>query len=93
MKKLIAILILLTVILSACNVAGNNNQTSPTTYDINDWDSVVAAAKGQTVNWYLWGGSESINNYVDSFYGKALKERYDITLNRVPVADTVDAVN
>ncbi|MBW6474182.1 MAG: ABC transporter substrate-binding protein [Anaerolineaceae bacterium] len=93
MKKIIAFLILFTVLLSACNVAGNNTQTSPTTYDINDWDSVVAAAKGQTVNWYLWGGSESINNYVDSFYGKALKERYDITLNRVPVADTVDAVN
>jgi putative spermidine/putrescine transport system substrate-binding protein len=30
---------------------------------------------------------------VDNFYGKALKERYGITLNRVPLADTADAVN
>ncbi len=58
-----------------------------------DWDSVIAAARGQTVNWYIWGGSESINRFVDDFYGKPLKERYDITLKRVPVADTVDVVN
>ena len=62
-------------------------------FELANWESVLAAAKGQTVNWYLWGGSEAINRFVDTFYGKALKERYDITLNRVPVADTVDAVN
>lgn len=60
---------------------------------IEDWESVVTAARGQTVNWYMWGGSESINRFVDDFYGKALKERYDITLKRIPVADTVDVVN
>jgi putative spermidine/putrescine transport system substrate-binding protein len=62
-------------------------------FDLADWDSVIAAARGQTVNWYMWGGSESINNFVDTFYGQALAERYDITLNRAPVADTVDVVN
>jgi putative spermidine/putrescine transport system substrate-binding protein len=61
--------------------------------DVSDWDSVVAAAEGQTVNWYMWGGSESINNYVDSFYGTALQERYNITLNRVPVADIAETVD
>lgn len=67
---------------------------SPTTeataaFDLNDWGSVVEAARGQTVNWYMWGGSESINNFVDNFYGVALRERYGITLNRVPVSDAV----
>lgn len=61
--------------------------------NLDDWDSILAAAKGQSVNWYLWGGSDSINRFVDDFYGKALKERYDITLKRIPLADTVDAVN
>lgn len=65
----------------------------PGEFDLANWDSVLAAAKGQTVNWYIWGGSDSINAFVDNFYGKALKEKYDITLNRVPLADTVDAVN
>ena len=61
--------------------------------NLDDWDSVVAAARGQTVNWYLWGGSESINRFVDETYGVPLREQYGITLNRVPLADTVDAVN
>ncbi len=61
--------------------------------DLGDWDSVLAAARGTTVTWYIWGGSEGVNSFVDTFYGAALKERYGITLRRVPVADTVDAVN
>ena len=90
MKRLLPFLLLISILLSACSVAAAPQSTA---MDLNNWDSVMAAARGQTVNWYLWGGSESINSYVDDFYGKALKDRYDITLNRVPVADTVDAVN
>lgn len=90
MKRYLSLLILFSFLFSACSGVV---QSRSTTFDLNDWDSVVNAAKGQTVNWYIWGGSESINRFVDDFYGKALKERYDITLNHVPVADTVDAVN
>jgi putative spermidine/putrescine transport system substrate-binding protein len=83
--------VLFTLFLTACSPALSPTMTE--TLNIDEWDSVIAASEGQTVNWYIWGGSESINGYVDDFYGKALKERYGITLNRVPVADTVDAVN
>jgi len=89
--KIATSLVFITFFLAACGTAAS--PSSNISFDINNWDSVVEAAKGQTVNWYIWGGSESINNYVDSFYGEALKDRFDITLNRVPVADTVDAVN
>jgi putative spermidine/putrescine transport system substrate-binding protein len=58
-----------------------------------DWDAVLAAAEGGTVNWWLFGGSEGINRFVDETYTPLLAEEYGITLNRVPVADTVDAVN
>ena len=78
------------------NVPETSEATEPsaaTEFDLSDWESVEAAARGQTVNWYIWGGADSINSFVDTFYGAALKERYDITLNRVPLADTVDAVN
>lgn len=61
--------------------------------DLANWDSVLAAARGQTISWYIWGGSESINTFVDRFYGQPLQERYGITLKRVPLSDTVDAVN
>ena len=88
MKRLLSIILLLSFVLTACGASKPSGDLDPT-----DWDSVLAAAKGQTVNWYIWGGSDSINKFVDDFYGKALQDRYGITLNRVPVADTVDAVN
>ena len=107
MKRIVFLLVVLTMLLAACapNTAtsaqpavtnppvATDAPTVPGEFDLNNWDSVLAAAKGQTVNWYIWGGSDSINAFVDNFYGKALKERYGITLNRVPIADTADAVN
>ena len=57
------------------------------------WDAVLKHARGTTVNWYMWGGSAAINEFVDTSYGDVLRQEYDITLNRVPVADTVDAIN
>ena len=59
----------------------------------NSWDDVVKAADGGQVNVYMWGGSDAINGFVDDFYGVPLKEKYNITLNRVPLKGTVDAVN
>ena len=107
MKRIVFLLVVLTMLLAACapNTAtpaqpavtnppvATDAPTVPGEFDLNNWDSVLAAARGQTVNWYIWGGSDSINAFVDNFYGKALKERYGITLNRIPIADTVDAVN
>ena len=90
MKRLLPAIIVSALILSSCSAAAPQASGS---FDLNSWPSVLAAAKGQTVNWYIWGGSDSINQFVDDFYGQALKDRYGITLNRIPVADTVDAVN
>lgn len=58
-----------------------------------DWDDVVQQAQGTTLNWYMWGGSDAINTFVDTFYGEVLQNEYGIILNRIPVADTVDAIN
>lgn len=61
--------------------------------DFKTWDDVLAAAKGTTVNWYMWGGSDKINTDVDHDIGDRVKEMYGVTLNRVPLNDTADAVN
>ena len=90
MKRIIFALLVFSMLLGACVP---KSEASTADFDIADWDSVLAAADGQTVNWYMWGGSDSINAYVDNFYGVALKERYNITLNRIPVADSTDYVN
>jgi putative spermidine/putrescine transport system substrate-binding protein len=57
------------------------------------WEEVVDQAKGSTVNWAMWGGSDQINRFVDGWVAQQLKESYDITLNRIPLSDTVEAVN
>lgn len=57
------------------------------------WEKVVETARGGTVNWFLWGGSDNINQYVSEYVGGILKDEYDITLNRVGLSDTVEAVN
>jgi putative spermidine/putrescine transport system substrate-binding protein len=57
------------------------------------WDRVVTEAKGGTVNWFMWGGSDTINAYVSNYVGGVLKRDYDITLNRVPITDAAEIVN
>ncbi|MEK3884886.1 ABC transporter substrate-binding protein [Paenibacillus sp. PL2-23] len=73
----------------------SDNGASGTTDDAllsGSWEQVLSAARGGTVNWYMWGGSEAINTFVDQKYGSVLKEQYGITLRRVPVSDTAEAV-
>ncbi len=57
------------------------------------WDEIVAMAKGGQVNWFMWGGADNINTYVKDYVGGVLKDKYGVTLNQVPLTDTVEAVN
>ena len=57
------------------------------------WDDVVTAARGQTVDWYMWGGSPAVNSYVNGFLATELKKQYDITLRQVPVKDIAEVVS
>jgi putative spermidine/putrescine transport system substrate-binding protein len=57
------------------------------------WDQIVEEARGGTVNWFMWGGSDTINAYVSGHVADRLKAEHDITLNRVPITDAADIVN
>lgn len=57
------------------------------------WEDITAMAKGGEVNWFMWGGSDTINQYVSEYIGGILKDQYGISLNRVGISDTVEAVN
>ncbi len=58
-----------------------------------EWDQIVAAARGGEVNFFLWGGADTINRYITEDIGGILMRDYGITLNRVGLTDTVEAVN
>lgn len=57
-----------------------------------DWDSVLTAAKGQAVNLWMYGGDEQGNSYIDDILAPAAAQE-GVTLNRIPVTDTKDALN
>ncbi len=97
---LLVLLLLAASLSGACAAPAPNSDASadnePALSDVpvySSWDEVTAAAQGTTVNWFLWGGSETINSHVDGAIGAALQEEFDITLNRVPLDNTADAVN
>lgn len=56
------------------------------------WDEVLAEAEGQTVNWYMWGGSTTINTFVSDEIAAKAKE-YGVTLNPVGVTSIAEAIN
>ncbi len=56
------------------------------------WDEVVTAAQGQTVKLWMYGGDTQGNEYVDEVLAPAVAAE-GVTLERVPVTDTGDALN
>jgi putative spermidine/putrescine transport system substrate-binding protein len=65
----------------------------PGELDGQTWNEIVEAARGQTVNWWMWGGSDIINAWVNGWVKETLAEQYDITLNQVPVAGPTEFIN
>ncbi|MFN3765701.1 MAG: ABC transporter substrate-binding protein, partial [Aliihoeflea sp.] len=59
--------------------------------NLDDWDEVVEAARGQTVYFNAWGGSPNINSYIEWTAGE-LEKRYGIELVHVKLDDTANAV-
>ena len=89
-----AVLALGALVLSACGSAEDDAAmpaagSSPATAD---FASVLEAAKGQTVDWYMYGGDDRLNSYVNGYVKDELAE-LEITLNQVKINDTAEAVN
>ncbi len=61
--------------------------------EILSWDEAVKMSRGQTVDWYMWGGSPAVNRYVNGYLAPELKKKYDIQLRQVPVKDIAEVVS
>jgi len=66
---------------------------APPGFAESSWADIVAAAAGQTVNFYMWGGSDLINAWVTGYVATAVQEQYGITLNMVPISDATEYIN
>lgn len=56
-----------------------------------DWASVEAQARGQTVYFNAWGGGEAINAYID-WAAQTVRRRYGVSVRQVKVSDVAEVV-
>lgn len=81
MKRLIIVMsLVLVMVLTSCS---NTSES----LDISDlsFNEIGELASGSTVTFYGWGGDENINKWLDETVATDLKEKYNITLKRVPM--------
>ncbi len=64
---------------------------SATSQVVADWQTIKQNAAGQEVVWYAWGGSDTINNYID-WVREEVEARYGVKLKHVKISDTASAV-
>lgn len=64
----------------------------PPGFENRKWVDILSTAKGQTVNWYMWGGSQDTNNWVNGYVTTQVSERYGITLN-VVFSEILDSIS
>ena len=81
MKKLTALFLILTMLLSLSACGGEDKHTPD--LSAASWEEIEEAARGTTVTFYGWGGDEDRNNWLASVAAPYMKERYDITLEVV----------
>ena len=84
----VALIVLLLVAVGCGTNGAEDESRTPLSAD---WEEVARAAEGQTVRWWLFGGDARINRYVEREVVPAAAKA-GVTLERVPIADTAEAV-
>ena len=56
-----------------------------------DWTAILRAARGQTVYFNAWAGSERINTYLQ-WAGAEVEKRWAVKLEHVKISDTAEVV-
>jgi putative spermidine/putrescine transport system substrate-binding protein len=83
MRKYLIILLLPLLLIAGCAPKNTNPQQGNVLNG--DWNQILAEARGTTVNFYMWGGDERINTWVDTYVASNMQREYGIKVNRVPM--------
>lgn len=75
----------------ALSLSGASGLSPMLTLASDEWSAVVKAAKGQTVFFNAWAGSDTINAYIQ-WAGDQLKAEYGVKLEHVKITDAADVV-
>ena len=66
------------------SVKASGEESLPALEDMS-FEEMKEAARGTTVTFYGWGGDEKLNDWLDHSFAPVMKEKYDITMERVPM--------
>ncbi|WP_051412214.1 ABC transporter substrate-binding protein [Halonatronum saccharophilum] len=83
-KSLVLLTVILLLILPLMGCSSDEEVVSGDLFSM-EWSEIESASEGTQVNFYMWGGDERINNWIDTFAASNLKKDYGIELNRVPM--------
>ncbi len=94
-RNSVVIFIVFILIAAGLWAGGKQEQTLPfeQRYQSMSWDQIVAEARDQKLYWYMWGGSDLINKFVNGYVAERLEREYGVTLEMVPVTDAATFVN
>ncbi|MCJ8300528.1 MAG: ABC transporter substrate-binding protein [Pseudomonadales bacterium] len=85
-------LLIIVSLFAASTAHSGPEQTPATIAESPAWQQTLASAKGQTVYFNAWGGSETINEYI-RWAAKQVKSQYGVTVKQVKVTDTGNVVS
>ncbi len=82
--KLSVLFIVCTIVAMLFGCSSGNTE-SINTAPLNTWEDIEKHGKNKEATILMWGGNESINQYMDGYVAQNVKEMYGITLKRVPM--------
>ncbi len=75
--KIIALVLMLALSTSCMK---QNSSVNPSSFQ-----DALKTSKAKTAAFYGWGGSAAVNKWIDEVVSSSLKQKYDLTLKRVPM--------
>lgn len=87
MKRLFPVLFLCAALLAACST--ETGAPEKKSVESLAFPEIQTMAQGTTVRFYMFGGAANVNRWIDGYVTTQLRERYDITLVRIPMDASV----
>ncbi len=87
----VAAVVLSGVVLASCGGGTGSKNATAGAGNSTGFSAIVKQAHGQTVRWWLYGGDDKVNAYVDDVVAPAAR-KLGVQIRRVPVTDTADAL-
>ncbi len=79
------------VVLASCGGSTGSKRPTAGASGSSGFSAIAKQAHGQTVRWWLYGGDDKVNAYVDHVVAPAAR-KLGVQIRRVPVTDTADAL-